>query len=185
VTRAWESERLLLRELGPDKAAAVRAYGLECREYHAPWDPVRPEDFWELPVVAARLHAQIVDSAAGGSLCLCLSLKDDPERILGMANLRNIIRGALQSCHLGYGLSPSAAGHGYMTEAVKRAVEIGFAEYGLHRIEVNIMPRNERSLAVAERCGFVREGFSPKYLRINGKWEDHVRLARINDLVQR
>jgi len=185
VTRSWESERLLLRELGPDRAAAVRAYGLECREYHAPWDPVRPEDFWELPVVAARLHAQMVDSAAGGSLCLCLALKDDPERIIGMANLRNIVRGALQGCHLGYGLSPLAVGNGYMTEAGLCAVQIGFAEYGLHRIEVNIMPRNTRSLGVAERCGFVREGFSPKYLRINGKWEDHVRLARVNEWVQR
>jgi len=185
VTRAWESERLLLREFGPEHAAAVRAYGIESRDYHAPWDPVRPLDFWELPVVAARLHAQMIDSAAGGSLCLCLCLKDDPEHIIGMANLRNIVRGALQACHLGYGLSPLAVGRGYMSEAVLRAVRIGFTEYGLHRIEVNIMPRNTRSLAVAERCGFEREGFSPKYLRINGKWEDHVRLARINDSVQR
>ena len=185
MTRSWESERLLLRELGPDKAAAVRAYGLECRDYHAPWDPVRPSEFWELPVVAARLHSQMLDSTAGGSLCLCLSLKDAPERIIGMANLRNIVRGALQSCHLGYGLSPRAVGNGYMTEAVKRAVEIGFTEYGLHRIEVNIMPRKTRSLAVAERSGFEREGFSPKYLRINGTWEDHVRLARLNESMHR
>ena len=176
----WESERLLLRELGPEWAAAVRAYGLNCREYHTPWDPIRPDGFWELPVVAARLHAQLVDSAAGGSLCLCLSRKDDPERVIGVTNLRNIVRGALMGCHLGYGLAPDAVGHGYMTEAVRRVIDIGFAEFSLHRIEVNIMPRNARSLAVAERCGFAREGFSPSFLRINGRWEDHVRFARIN-----
>jgi ribosomal-protein-alanine N-acetyltransferase len=181
----WETERLMLRELGPEHAAAVRAYGLECRDYHATWDPIRPDDFWELPVVAARLHSQIVDSAAGGSLCLCLSHRDDPERLIGMANLRNIVRGALQGCHLGYGLAPQAVGNGYMTEAVMRVVEIGFAELGLHRIEVNIMPRNTRSLAVAERCGFMREGFSPSYLRINGHWEDHVRFARTNEAMHR
>ena len=185
MTKSWETERLLLRELGPDRAAAARAYGLECRDYHASFDPVRPDDFWELPVVAARLHSQIVDSQAGGSLCLCLSLKDDPERIIGTANLRNIVRGALQGCHLGYGLAPSAVGKGYMTEAVTRIVEIGFVDYGLHRIEVNIMPRNSRSLSVAERCGFLREGFSPHYLRINGVWEDHVRFARTNETMHR
>ena len=181
----WESERLLLRELGPDRAAAVRAYGLACREYHTPWDPIRPDDFWELPVVAARLHAQLVDSAAGGSLCLCLSRKDDSERVIGVTNLRNIIRGALMGCHLGYGLAPEAVGYGYMTEAVRRVVEIGFGDLGLHRIEVNVMPRNTRSMGVAERCGFVREGFSPCFLRINGHWEDHVRLARVNEAMHR
>jgi ribosomal-protein-alanine N-acetyltransferase len=181
MPRAWETDRLLLRELGPDQAGAVREYGLFCREYHTPWDPLRPDDFWELPVVAARLHAQLVDSEAGASLCLCIAPKEAPARVIGMVNLRNIIRGALMGAHLGYGLAPDVVGNGYMTEAVTRVVAIGFSELGLHRIEANIMPRNARSLAVAERAGFEREGFSPRYLRINGRWEDHVRLARINE----
>jgi len=178
---AWETERLYLRELGPEHASAVRAYGLRSVAYHTPWDPRRPTDFWELPVVAARLHSQLAESQAGGSLCLFLSLKIDPERVIGVANLRNIIRGALLSAHVGYGLAPDAVGHGYMTEAVDRVVGIAFSELGLHRVECNIMPRNDRSLAVAERTGFVREGFSRHYLRINGRWEDHVRLARLNE----
>lgn len=181
MTRSWETRRLLLRDLGPEHAAAVRDYGLRTREYHAPWDPYHPADFWELPVVAERLRMQTADAKAGRLLCLCVSLKDDPERIIGAANLRNIIRGALQSAHLGYGLAPEAVGHGYMTEAVNGAVQLAFAELGLHRIEVNIMPRNTRSLAVAERAGFRREGFSPQLLRINGVWEDHLRFARINE----
>jgi [ribosomal protein S5]-alanine N-acetyltransferase len=177
----WETDRLLLRELGPDHAGAVRTYGLRSVEYHTQWDPTRPEDFWELPVAAARLHAQIEESRAGKSLCLCLSPRDDPALVIGVANLRNIVRGALLSAHLGYGLSPDAVGNGYMTEALSCVVQIAFTEIGLHRLEVNIMPRNTRSLAVAERAGFAREGFSPRYLRINGHWEDHIRLARLNE----
>jgi ribosomal-protein-alanine N-acetyltransferase len=177
----WETERLYLRELGPEYAAAVRAYGLRSSEYHKPWDPLRPTDFWELPVVAARLHAQTKESDAGTSLCLCLSRKDDPNRIIGVANLRNIVRGALLSAHVGYALAPDAVGRGYMSEAVTRVVQIAFSEIGLHRVECNIMPRNARSLAVAERTGFAREGLSPRYLRINGRWEDHVRLAQLNE----
>jgi ribosomal-protein-alanine N-acetyltransferase len=179
MAQTWETDRLLLRELGPEHAASVRSYGLRSRDYHTPWDPARPEDYWELPVVADRLHTQILESSAGKSLCLCLSPKEDPTRVIGVANLRNIIRGALQSAHLGYGLAPDAVGHGYMTEAVVAIVQIAFADIGLHRVEANVMPRNVRSLAVVDRAGFAREGYSPRYLRINGKWEDHVRLARL------
>ena len=178
---SWETDRLLLHELGPEHAAAMRAYGVASMAYHAPWDPTRPRDFWELPVVADRLRCQLAESRAGTSLCLCLSLKDDPAAVIGVANLRNIVRGALLSAHLGYALSPDAVGNGYMTEALARVVRIAFGEMGLHRIEANIMPRNARSLAVAERVGFAREGFSPRYLRIAGRWEDHIRLALLNE----
>ena len=178
---AWATDRLLLRELGPEHAGAVRAYGLRSAEYHAPWDPLRPRDYWELPVVAERLRTQIEESRAGRSLCLCLSLRDEPEAVIGVANLRNIVRGALLSGHIGYALAPDAVGHGYMTEALSRVITVAFSEIGLHRVEANIMPRNARSLAVAQRVGFVREGFSPCYLRINGHWEDHVRFARLNE----
>jgi ribosomal-protein-alanine N-acetyltransferase len=68
-----------------------------------------------------------------------------------------------------------------MTEALRAAVErIAFGELGLHRVEVAVIPRNTRSLLLAERCGFEREGLSPRFLKIAGVWEDHVRLARRN-----
>ena len=54
-------------------------------------------------------------------------------------------------------------------------------ELGLHRIEANIMPCNLPSLGVAEKCGFVREGLSRKYLKINGVWEDHIHMVRLNE----
>lgn len=181
MARTWETERLLLRQLGPDRAAAVRDYGLRSREYQAPWDPIRPADFWELPVVADRLRQQLLEAEQDRSLCTYISAKSEPERVLGVVNIRNIVRGSLMSAIVGYGLAPEAVGRGYMTESVRRIVEIGFHDLGLHRIEVNIMPRNERSLRVAETCGFTREGLSPRYLKIAGQWEDHVRFAKLID----
>ena len=176
----WETDRLLLRVLGPEASAAVREYGLRSAEFHRPFDPTRPSDYWELPVVADRLVCQRIEAEQDRSLCLYMSLKDEPHRVIGAVNLRNIIRGAMMGASLGYGLAPDSVRRGYMTEAVRRVTEIAFTDLALHRVEVNIMPRNAASLAVAERAGFVREGLSPRYLQINGKWEDHVRLARIS-----
>lgn len=159
----------------------MRDFGLRSREFHAPWDPLRPTDYWELPRVAERLRVQEDEFRRHASLCLCFSEKNDPARIIGVSNLRNIIRGAMLGCHLGYALAPDAIGRGYMTEAVQRTVRIAFEELALHRVEANVIPRNAKSLAVLERAGFSREGLSPKYLRIAGVWEDHVRFAIINE----
>ena len=175
----WETDRLLLRVLGPEASAAVRDYGLRTVEFHRPFDPIRPSDFWELPIVAERLVCQRLEAEQDRSLCLFISTKAEPSRVIGAINLRNIIRGAMMGASIGYGLAPEAIGHGYMTESLQRLVGIAFDELGLHRVEINIMPRNARSLAVAERSGFHREGLSPRYLQINGVWEDHVRFARL------
>jgi len=178
---SWQTERLLLRELGPEHAGAVRDYGLRSAVSHLEWDPRRPADYWELPIVAERLHEQLSEARAGTSLCLCISAASNPDAVIGVVNLRNIIRGALMSAHVGYALAPEAVGQGYMTEAVDCVVRVAFTQLGLHRLEVNIMPRNTRSLGVAKRTGFTEEGYSTGYLRINGRWEDHVRLAQLNE----
>jgi ribosomal-protein-alanine N-acetyltransferase len=130
-------------------------------------------------VVADRLAAQVREAQADHSLCLFISAKNDPDRVIGAINLRNIVRGAMLSATLGYGLAPEAVGMGYMTEAVRRVTEIAFDDLALHRVEANVMPRNSRSLGVVQRADFVREGLSPKYLHIAGRWEDHLRFARV------
>ena len=50
----------------------------------------------------------------------------------------------------------------------------------LHRLEANVMPKNKASLRVLEKNQFVNEGISKYYLNINGVWEDHVHMVKIN-----
>ncbi|MCQ4808397.1 GNAT family N-acetyltransferase, partial [Intestinimonas massiliensis] len=64
-----------------------------------------------------------------------LALREAPERIVGLVGLNNLVRGAFQSCFLGYKLDGGLMRRGYMTEAVEEAVRIAFTVLGLHRIE--------------------------------------------------
>jgi len=92
-------------------------------------------------------------------------------------NISQIIHGALQSGFVGYGGVAGQTGQGYMTEAVGLAVRRAFTDLRLHRLEANIQPGNEASIALAVRCGFEYEGFSPRYLKVGGQWRDHERWA--------
>lgn len=97
--------------------------------------------------------------------------------ILGAINLNEIVRGPAQSAYLGYWIGAPYAKQGYMTEALQLALSHAFRDLGLHRVEANIMPANRASLALVRRAGFRREGYSPRYLKIAGRWTDHERWA--------
>jgi [ribosomal protein S5]-alanine N-acetyltransferase len=97
--------------------------------------------------------------------------------LVGMANINAIVRGGFQSGYLGYGAFASHAGRGLMTAGLRAVLSMAFSELGLHRVEANIQPGNARSLAMAHRLGFEKEGFSRRYLHIGGDWRDHERWA--------
>lgn len=103
------------------------------------------------------------------------------EAIAGCINLNNIIRGTLLSATLGYYATVPFAGRGYMREGLALAVEHAFSHLGLHRLEANIQPANRRSIGLVRRCGFEKEGISPRFLFINGAWQDHERWVRIDN----
>jgi [ribosomal protein S5]-alanine N-acetyltransferase len=101
--------------------------------------------------------------------------------LVGYANINNIVWGALQSGYLGYAGFLSHAGRGLMTAGLADVITDAFGTFGLHRLEANIQPDNARSLAMVRRLGFLREGFSPHYLLIDGDWRDHERWAILAD----
>lgn len=103
----------------------------------------------------------------------------------GKINLNEIVRGPAQSAYLGYWIGAPYAKQGYMTEALPLALSHAFQVLGLHRVEVNIMPMNRPSLALVRRAGFHREGDSPRYLKIAGRWSDHERWALLAEDWQR
>lgn len=179
--RQLHTARLSMMQMGPEDVDVVAEYGRRCCASHAVWDPLRPVDWWETPVVEARLADEIDLAEQDRAVALYLTLHSAPRTVIGRIAMNNIVRGALQSCAVGYGLSPEATGQGLMTEALGAVVEMAFGELALHRVEANVIPRNLKSLAVVRRCGFREEGMSRHYIRIAGVWEDHMRFARTQE----
>jgi [ribosomal protein S5]-alanine N-acetyltransferase len=97
--------------------------------------------------------------------------------LVGAINLTEIVRGSFQSGYLGYYIGAAYAGQGYMTEALQLMLRLAFRQLRLHRVEANIQSTNHASLRLVRRAGFRREGYSPRYLKIAGRWRDHERWA--------
>jgi ribosomal-protein-alanine N-acetyltransferase len=98
-------------------------------------------------------------------------------RFVGEITLSSIQRGPLQSAYIGYWIDEAVAGRGLMPEAVVTMMQYAFESLRLHRIEINIIPRNTASRRVVEKLGLRLEGIAERYLEIDGAWEDHARYA--------
>lgn len=104
-------------------------------------------------------------------------IRTETNELAGVVNISEIVGGNFLSGYLGYYAFVPHNGRGYMTEGMSAVVARAFRELRLHRLEANIQPGNEASLRLVRRLGFRREGFSPRYLKIAGKWRDHERWA--------
>lgn len=164
--------RVYLRRPRPRDAAEFLAFVRASRDYHRPW--VLP------PSDAKGFSGYLKRSRNERSLGLLVCLRHD-HAIIGAINVSEIVGGSFQSAYLGFYGHASHAGSGYMTEALQLAVAFSFRTLRLHRLEANIQPGNFRSIALVKRCGFTMEGFSPRYLKIGGRWRDHERWAILRD----
>jgi ribosomal-protein-alanine N-acetyltransferase len=157
-----------LRALASSDREAFVAAMLASRKLHEPWIST--------PTTAAEFDA-MVERKSGNSNDYTLVRRREDGAIVGYFDLSQIIRGPLQGAFLGYGGVTPHAGQGYMSEGMLLLLRRAFKELGLHRVEANIQPANEASIALVRRSGFVREGFSERYLKIGGRWRDHERWA--------
>jgi ribosomal-protein-alanine N-acetyltransferase len=104
-------------------------------------------------------------------------VRTDAGELAGVVNISEIVRGGFLSGYLGYYSFVPHHRHGYMTIGLKAVIGRAFGIHRLHRLEANIQPGNESSRRLVQRLGFRNEGFSPRYLKIGGRWRDHERWA--------
>lgn len=166
--RSPASDRVYVRAPTPADQEPFVALMLESRAFHRRWASA--------PTDPARFAAYLEDSARPDFEAF-LVVREVDEQIVGFFNISQIVRGLFQSAYLGYAAAERYAGQGYMRQGIDLVLETAFLDLGLHRLEANIQPGNAASIALARGAGFQREGFSPRYLKISGRWRDHERWA--------
>jgi len=171
-----ETSRLLLKSLTENEANLLLQYVVNNRSFLEQWVPKMPEEYYTLNAQLERINR-----LSENSFSVYLFKKGNSAQIIGQIGISNIVFGAFQSCNIGVSMLASEINKGYMAEAIEKLMDYVFNDCGLHRIESNIMPRNHPSKTLFEKLGFVNEGLSRKYLKINDRWEDHERYVIWNE----
>lgn len=174
-----ETLRTRIRLANEADAAKLLRYRVENREHLVPWEPLREASYYTLGHCAKSI-ADGRDHAAQDRGYPLVVFDHSEQTIFATCNFANIVRGAFQACHLGYGVDARMQGKGLMLEVLQAGMAWAFGELRLHRVMANYLPRNERSARLLASLGFEREGYAKRYLQIAGVWEDHVLTALIH-----
>ena len=144
--------------------AAVRT----SRALHRPWTypPSAPQEF--------RAYLKRMRQPENRGFLVC---ERRTGALVGVINLSNVVLGLFRSAYLGYYAFSGFERRGLMREGLNALVRYAFKSMKLHRLEANIQPGNDASIALVRSCGFSKEGYSPRYLKIGGRWRDHERWA--------
>lgn len=162
------SRRVFIRKPIKEDCQELLSLRQRSKDFHFPWVilSLNEED-------CSNYIAHCQNDNFQGLLVCCQS----NNQIVGVVNLSQIFYGGFQNAYLSYYADVDFAGQGLMSEGVNLAIDYAFQTLKLHRIEANIQPKNQRSIDLVKRLNFTKEGFSQKYLKINGEWQDHERWA--------
>jgi ribosomal-protein-alanine N-acetyltransferase len=148
------------------------------RDYLAPWSPVQADHYFTADGQRGVLARDLAARERGAMVPL--AIVDSDGALCGRINLNNIIRGALQGASVGYWVSASHAGRGLASAAVADVVGLGFGQLGLHRLEASTLLNNTPSQRVLARNRFRPFAVAEAYLKIAGRWQDHIMFQLTN-----
>lgn len=176
-----ETERLVLTMPARQDAPLMVDYFRRNEAHLGPWEPRYPDAFFTNAYWERRLDDSRQELIADTALRLVMFRRGDPSRrVVGITNFTAFVRLAFNCTNLGYSLDEDAEGQGFMHEGLVAATRYIFEEMGLHRIQANYQPHNERSSRLLGRLGFVIEGYARDYLLIDGEYRDHILTSLTN-----
>jgi ribosomal-protein-alanine N-acetyltransferase len=168
-----EDELTAIRPLERTDADELARLVTANRHHTEPWDPVRGEAYYTRAGQSEMLRRDLEAWDVGTGYAFAVLDRSAADRMIGRVALGNVVYGAWRNATLGYWVAEDACGRGHATTAALLACRFAFERAGLHRVQPAIIPRNARSIRVAEKAGFRHEGCALRYLKIAGRWEDH------------
>jgi ribosomal-protein-alanine N-acetyltransferase len=179
-TLTLDGERIWLR---PPRSADYRAWSEvrgASRDFLQPWEPTWPADDLGRAAYRRRLSIYARDQELGQGYAF-FSFRREDDQLIGGINLREVRRGVGQMAAIGYWVGKPYARQGYGLEAVRAVSRFAFQQLGLHRLEAACVPENEPSHRLLLKAGFEHEGRARAYLRIDGRWRDHLMFGLLNE----
>ena len=167
-------EGVALVQLRRRHAAPLSELYTANREFLAPFSPLAEDTFFTEAAQLQRIDLMSRRARAGDNYAFAIEVGGE---VAGTLTISDIVRGSFQSAHLGYWVSRHLNGRGVATESVHQAVRIAFGALGLHRLQAATLLDNTASQRVLKKNGFERIGVSRAYLRIAGRWQDHILFA--------
>lgn len=177
--QAAESADLLIRLVTAADAAALAAYHSRNAAHFLPWEPQREPGYYSALALERRLQT-VVQMQAKGQFAVFIGLEQG--QVVGHCTLSQIVYGAFRAACIGYAIDKAWEGTGTMRRICERSIDHAFSTLQLNRLMASHMPANTRSAGLLMRLGFEREGYARRYLKINGRWEDHVMTALLKPL---
>ena len=148
------------------------------RDFLQPWEPTWPSDDLTRAAFRRRLALYQRDQDLGQGHAFFVFRTSD-NALIGGITLRNILRGVAQTGTLGYWIGEPHARRGYTLEAVNALTRFAFGRLGLHRLEAACCPDNDASRRLLLKAGFDLEGRAKGYLKIDGRWRDHLLFGKV------
>lgn len=164
--------RVFLSDAAPDHEQEFLAAAARSERLHRPW---------AFPPRTHEQYDSYLERIRSGRTIGFFVRRSSDQQLAGVINVSEPVMGALQSAYLGFYAFAGVERQGYMTEGLALVLDHAFELLPFHRLEANIQPLNAASSALVSRLGFRKEGFSPRYLQIDGDWRDHDRWAILSD----
>ncbi len=172
----YETQRLILKIIGPDYARDVLQFYLDDKVLFEKYESDRCPNFY-----TERHQHNILQVEYGLALKLqqirfYVFLKEKPEKIIGTICLYEVSN-LYSRAELGYKFSSKYQHKGYALEAVEKLLDIAFMDLGLHRICAHVQEDNLPSIRLLKGLGFEQEGICRDYLYLHGEWRNHIQYS--------
>ena len=171
------TDRLLLRPITTADISALHAYqSVPDNVRYVPYEPRSIDAVTEL-VESGRLTSGVDEPP--GTISLGVELRESGVLVADVILMWHSLEH--RTGEVGYISNPSHAGNGYVTEAVRELLRLGFDGLGLHRIAARLDARNDASAAVARRLGMKQEAHLRENEWFKGEWTDEIVYAILED----